>query len=125
MKTTNLKNIPELGYATKEAMNTLFTNISFAGENISKVLITSVHPNDGKSFVAFNLARTIAEMGNQLSNVTALNLTYQSVEDGEITLSDEDYQNYYKKHKAEFRVREELRELDSSLQQANWMTDLL
>ena len=59
-----------------------------------------------------NIAKQIAEMGNQLSNVTALNLTYQSVEDGEITLSDEDYQNYYKKHKAEFRVREELRELD-------------
>ena len=60
MKTTTLKNIPEISYATKESMNTLFTNISFAGENIRKVLVTSVHPNDGKSFVAFSLARTIA-----------------------------------------------------------------
>ena len=90
MKTTNLKNSHELGYATKEAMNTLFTNISFAGENISKVLITSVHPNDGKSFVAFNLARTIAEMGNRVCLVdldlrkSMFARTYMDIQDSNI-----------------------------------------
>lgn len=59
-----------------------------------------------------NIAQQIASLGSKVSNVTALNCSYQSVSDDEITLTDADYQNYYKKHKAEFRLREELRELN-------------
>lgn len=59
-----------------------------------------------------NIAQQIASLSSKVSNVTALNCSYQSVSDDEITLTDADYQNYYKKHKAEFRLREELRELN-------------
>ncbi len=59
-----------------------------------------------------SIAKQIAAMGSQVSNVYAVNLPYQSVTDEEITLTDEDYQKYYNKHKAEFRLRDEMRELD-------------
>lgn len=59
-----------------------------------------------------NIAKQMAGMGNKISNAYAVNLSYQSVSDDEITLTEEDYQNYYKKHKAEFRLRDEMRELD-------------
>ncbi len=58
------------------------------------------------------IAKQIAEMGNKLSNVTAVNCSFQSVDDSEITLTEEDYQNYYNKHKAEFRLRDEMREIE-------------
>lgn len=58
------------------------------------------------------IASQIAEMGGQLSNVCAVNCTYQSVPDGEVTLEDKDYQNYYNQHKAEFRLRDEMREIN-------------
>lgn len=58
------------------------------------------------------IAKQIADMGSKVSNVFAVNCTYQSVADEEITLTDADYENYYKKHKAEFRLRDEMRELN-------------
>ena len=58
------------------------------------------------------IAKQIAEMGNKLSNATAVNCSFQSVDDSEITLTEEDYQKYYSKHKAEFRLRDEMREIE-------------
>ncbi|MCQ2295384.1 MAG: SurA N-terminal domain-containing protein [Bacteroidales bacterium] len=58
------------------------------------------------------IANQIAEMGKDLSNICAINCSYQSVNDNEITLTDKDYQNYYNQHKAEFRLRDEMRELE-------------
>ena len=58
------------------------------------------------------IAKQIAEMGNKLSNVCAVNCSFQSVDDSEITLTEEDYQAYYNKHKAEFRLRDEMREIE-------------
>lgn len=58
------------------------------------------------------IAKQLAAMGSELCNVCAVNASYQSVADNEVTLTDEDYKNYYNKHKAEFRLREELRELN-------------
>lgn len=59
------------------------------------------------------IAQQIADMGSKLSNVTAINCSYQSLSDDEAgALTDQDYQNYYNKHKAEFRLRDEIREID-------------
>lgn len=58
------------------------------------------------------IAAQIAEMGSKLSNVTVANCSYQSVADNEISLEDKDYQNYYNQHKAEFRLRDEMREIN-------------
>lgn len=58
------------------------------------------------------IASQIAEMGKTVSNVNAINLSYQSVKDEEVTLTDKDYQDYYNKHKAEYRLRDEMREIE-------------
>ena len=58
------------------------------------------------------IANQIAAIGSKVSNVYAVNLPFQSVNDEEITLTDEDYKAYYEKHKTEYRIHEELRELD-------------
>ncbi len=50
---------------TSEAYKTLRTNISFSGENIKVLCITSAMPNDGKSTVSYNLARAFAENGSK------------------------------------------------------------
>lgn len=48
-------------YRMVEGMNQLKTNLMFSGDNIHSITITSSVPNEGKSSVAFNLARTLAE----------------------------------------------------------------
>lgn len=58
------------------------------------------------------IAAQIADMGKTISNVNLVALPYQSVKDEEVTLTDKDYQEYYTKHKAEFRLREEMREIE-------------
>ena len=58
------------------------------------------------------IAKQVADMGNKLSNVCAVNCPFQSVNDDEITITEEDYQKYYNQHKAEFRLRDEMREID-------------
>lgn len=58
------------------------------------------------------IAGQIAAMGSKLSNAYAINCSYQSVADDEVALTDQDYQNYYNKHKVEFRLRDEMREVD-------------
>ena len=58
------------------------------------------------------LAAKVAEYSNTVANVRAVALPFSSVTDEEAAITDADYQNYYNKHKAEFRVREELRDLE-------------
>ena len=53
-------------------------------------------------YMPTNIAKQMAGMGSKVSNAYAVNLSYQSVSDDEITLTEEDYQNYYNKHKDEF-----------------------
>jgi len=53
----------QLDYYAKEAVNTLCTNLSLAGGDFKKLMITSCHPEEGKSFIAMNLLRSFAELG--------------------------------------------------------------
>ena len=62
MKTVALKNLPELSYAGNEAINTLCTNLTFSGENIRKIMLTSCHASEGKSFLSLNIVRTLAKL---------------------------------------------------------------
>ena len=43
MNSLSIGRFAQLGYATGEALNTLCTNLSFTGENIKKIMITSGH----------------------------------------------------------------------------------
>ncbi len=56
---------PELPYAIEEAVNRLRINISFLGREVRRIMIVSSEPNEGKSFVTFNLWSQIAQAGEK------------------------------------------------------------
>ena len=58
------------------------------------------------------IAAKVAEYGASTANVRVVSLPFQSVSDDEVTLADADYKAYYDEHKADFRVREELRDVE-------------
>ena len=60
-----------LDYAGNEAINTICSNLSFAGKNIKKIVITSCEPNDGKSFVAIQTTVNMARRGKRTVLVDA------------------------------------------------------
>lgn len=66
-----IRNFEQLEYQAKEAINTLCTNLSFAGGDIKKIMITSSHPQEGKSFVTMNLMRSFASLGMRVVLVDA------------------------------------------------------
>lgn len=54
-----------LPYALEEAVNRLRINVSFLGKSTRKIMIISSEPNEGKSFVAFNLWKQVAQSGEK------------------------------------------------------------
>lgn len=58
------------------------------------------------------IAAKVAEYGASTANVRVVSLPFQSVSDDEVTLADADFKAYYDDHKADFRVREELRDVE-------------
>lgn len=71
MKKATFSKFPALGYACAEAVNTLCTNLSFSGENVRKIMITSSHVSEGKSFTSINIMRTWAQLGKRVALVDA------------------------------------------------------
>lgn len=71
MKSLTITRPDELDYAAKEALNTLSTNLSFAGNDVKKIMMTSCRPGEGKSFLAMNLMRSLAGIGKQVVLVDA------------------------------------------------------
>lgn len=71
MKSLSIGRFPPLSYACGEAVNTLCTNISFSGENVKKIMITSCHASEGKSFLSMNIMRTMAKFGKTVAMVDA------------------------------------------------------
>lgn len=71
MKSLSIGRFPPLSYACSEAVNTLCTNISFSGENVKKIMITSCHASEGKSFLSMNIMRTMAKFGKTVALVDA------------------------------------------------------
>ena len=55
--------MPELPYSVEEAINRLRVNVNFLGKRIRRIMIVSSLPNEGKSFVAMQLWRQLAENG--------------------------------------------------------------
>lgn len=55
-------NLPDMSdYRLVEGLNQLKTNLAFCGDGIKTITVTSSVPNEGKSSVAFSLARTMTE----------------------------------------------------------------
>ena len=65
-------NLPEVkDYRLTEALNQLKTNLAFCGKDIKVITITSSVQNEGKSSVAFDLSKTMAEGGKKILMVDA------------------------------------------------------
>lgn len=71
MNALTIRRFPPLGFACSEAVNTLCTNLSFAGENVKKIMVTSCHASEGKSFLSMNIMRTLAKLGKTVVLVDA------------------------------------------------------
>ena len=65
-------NLPEVkDYRLTEGLNQLKTNLAFCGKDIKVITITSSVQNEGKSLVAFDLSKTMAESGKKILMVDA------------------------------------------------------
>ena len=62
---------PALEYSATEAFNTLCTNLSFFGINQNCIMVTSCVPNEGKTFVAMNLMRSLTKLGKTVTLIDA------------------------------------------------------
>ncbi|MDY5968466.1 MAG: peptidylprolyl isomerase [Bacteroidales bacterium] len=58
------------------------------------------------------MAAKIAELDAANSRVKVAAISYASIPDDQATPGEEDYKNYYEEHKAEYRVMDEMRQLD-------------
>ena len=71
MKSLTINNKTPLPYSTREGLNRLRINFNFCGDQYKKVLITSSTPDEGKSFVCYNLWRMLAESGTHAELMAA------------------------------------------------------
>ena len=71
MNELNIGRFPPQEYPGAEAINTLCTNLSFSGANIKKIMVTSCHASEGKSYLTMNIMRTMAKLGKTVALVDA------------------------------------------------------
>lgn len=71
MKAINITNMPDIPFDVQEAVNQLRINLGFTGENIKVIMVTSSTPNEGKSFVAMQLWKNMASVGNKVVLIDA------------------------------------------------------
>lgn len=63
-------------------------------------------------YVPKPMAQKIAEISSASANVRVAALSLQNIKDEEAVPTDEDYTKYYNEHKAEYRIYDEMRQLD-------------
>lgn len=56
-----LQKLEKQSYSTREAFNSLRTNLQFCGDDVKVILFTSCTQNEGKSTVTLELARSLGE----------------------------------------------------------------
>lgn len=66
MESITLNNLKENSYTMKESLRALKTNIQFCGDDVKSILITSSVPDEGKSTVTMDLARSLTESGKSV-----------------------------------------------------------
>lgn len=71
MNKLTIRQLPKPEYACAEAMNTLCTNLSFAGENIRTIMVTSCQASEGKSYLSMNIMQAMAKLGRTVALVDA------------------------------------------------------
>lgn len=65
MNRLELNRFPKVDYAFTEAINTLCTNLTFAGEEKRIIEVTSCQAHEGKSFISLCIQRTLAKLGRK------------------------------------------------------------
>ena len=71
MRSIEFTQFPTLSYEVTEAVNTLCTNLTFTGRTYKKIMLTSVTEAEGKSFLAMEIFRKMAELGKSIILVDA------------------------------------------------------
>lgn len=71
MRTITLKEEAKKDYFTTEAYRTLRTNMQFCGNDVKTVAITSCLPNEGKSTITLELAKSFAEANKKVLLIDA------------------------------------------------------
>ena len=62
----------QLSFQTSEAIKMLRANIQFSGYGLRAISLTSCNAGEGKSFVSFELAKSLAELGKRTLFWTAI-----------------------------------------------------
>ena len=66
MREVNLTSLSKQSNTMTEALRELRTNIGFCGDDIKTILFTSALPNEGKSTVVVDIARSLDEAGKRV-----------------------------------------------------------
>lgn len=66
MESIELHNIRKNSYTKTESLRALKTNLQFCGDDVKTILFTSSVPDEGKSTVTFDLARSLTESGKSV-----------------------------------------------------------
>lgn len=66
METIELHNVKKHSYTMTESLRAIKTNLQFCGDDIKTILFTSTLPDEGKSTVTFDLARSLTESGKSV-----------------------------------------------------------
>jgi capsular exopolysaccharide synthesis family protein len=66
MKSVKFDNLKPQSYTLKESLRALKTNLQFCGDDIRTIVVTSAMPNEGKSTVTLDLARSLTESGKRV-----------------------------------------------------------
>lgn len=61
----------ELDYRANESYKALRTNIEFCGDDIRVISLTSCTPNEGKTSISFNIAKSFVENGKRVALIDA------------------------------------------------------
>ena len=71
MKKAEIHNLKAMDYVGTEALNTICSNLSFAGKNLKKIVFTSCSASDGKSFLTMQIAANLAKRGKRVVLIDA------------------------------------------------------
>jgi len=66
MKNAVIHNLKKLDYVGTEALNTICSNLSFAGKNLKKIVFTSCSSSEGKTFLTLQIANALAKRGKRV-----------------------------------------------------------
>lgn len=71
MRNAQIRRLNPLDYSGTEAVNTICSNLSFAGMHLRKVVLTSCNSGDGKSYMTMQIACNLASRGKRVVLVDA------------------------------------------------------